>query len=95
MLELLTNSVYEGSRINAEFGLYIYDLLKAKLKLNTIRHIDHLLEKIQTRQNTKSTMEVFRVENRLLKHHRDVLINVKYGGVVTGEIQLLLAFSGS
>lgn len=37
---------------------------------------------------------MFRVENRLLNHHRDVLINVKYGGFATGEIKLLLMFSG-
>lgn len=56
MLELLTNSVYEGNRINEDFGLYIYDLLKAKLKVKSIQHIDHLLEKIQTMRSRRSHM---------------------------------------
>jgi hypothetical protein len=83
MLDLLIHSVYEGNRINEEFGLYIYDLLKARVIVKSVRHIENLLEKLLTAQGTRNTMEVFRVENRLLKHHRDVLINFKYGEFLT------------
>lgn len=82
LLELLINSVYESDRRNKEFGLYIYDLLRSKIVVESVEDIEKIIAAFQNCTTSKQKVELFRIKNRLPTHNRDVMINFRYGPVL-------------
>ena len=96
LLELLISSAYHGNERNPEFGLYIYDLLRGKISVESIDEADELCERLANPPPTlKNKIEVFRMKNRLKTHNRDLLINFRYGDILAAEIQIGLSHYGS
>lgn len=96
LLELLICSVYHGENINKEFGLFIYDLLRGKMSVQSVEEMETLLGKLMNPPSgLRNNIEVFRMKNRLKTHNRDILINYRYGKILAAEIQIALEHPGS
>jgi hypothetical protein len=46
MLELLIEAVYDGSNFSSHFGLYIYDLLRSKIIVNSFAEVEAAVRKL-------------------------------------------------
>jgi len=95
LLELLISSVYESNHLNKKFGLYIYDLLRSKIVVESVDDIEKIIAAFEKCTDTKQKVELFRVKNRLPTHNRDVMINFRYGSVLAAELQIGLGHLGT
>ena len=87
--------MYEADRRNEEFGLYIYDLLRSKIVVESVDDIEKIIDAFDKGIGTKQKVELFRIKNRLPTHNRDVMINFRYGPVLAAELQIGLGHHGT
>jgi hypothetical protein len=91
LLDLLAESTFlEGRKPNPNFGLFIYDLLRAKVKVQSFEKLQSLMSKLERPKGCKQYISLLRVKNRLMTHNHDVLVNFRYGDVLVAEIQICI-----
>jgi hypothetical protein len=89
LLDLLASSTYlEGKKQNPNFGLFIYDLLRAKIKVQSFQQVEACMVKLERPKGYKQYISLLRIKNRLTTHNHDVLVNFRYGDLLVAEVQI-------